>query len=253
MKVFLLDDEPLAVTRLRQLLEQDGRVQIAGWSTRPRQALLDIQQTLPDILFLDIKMPGMSGFELLEQLEPMRPLVIFTTAYDQFALEAFKVNSVDYLLKPIEPEALHRAITKLQRIHSGVQSAGNILELVKRMRAKMEQLEPTFLVRVASRTGDRVTLIDVSQVSHFYAKDKLTFAATAVKDHAIDMSIAALEEKLSPRQWVRIHRSTILNVDAVKELRSVFGGKLLVRLKDGKTQLRVTRERAASVRSKLGV
>ncbi|HEX5432402.1 MAG TPA: LytTR family DNA-binding domain-containing protein, partial [Bryobacteraceae bacterium] len=103
------------------------------------------------------------------------------------------------------------------------------------------------MARVASRSGDRVEFIDVARVSHFYAQDKLTFAATGTKDYALEMSLADLEQKLPPRRWERIHRSTLLNLDAVKELYSRFGGKLLVKLKDGKTELRVSRERAAEV------
>jgi two-component system LytT family response regulator len=101
--------------------------------------------------------------------------------------------------------------------------------------------------------GDRVEFIDVAQVTHFYAKDKLTFAVTAVKHHALDLTIAELEQKLSPQRWVRIHRSTLLNVDAVKGLHTWFGGKLLVKLKDGRTELHVARERAAEVKAKLGI
>lgn len=253
MYAYLLDDEPLAVSRLRRLIEDDGRVEIAGSSSDPHQALDQLRRTPPDVLFLDIKMPGMPGFELLERLGPPQPLVVFTTAYDQYALNAFKVNSIDYLLKPIEREPLARAITKLQRILGGGQAPGNLDAVLKQVRSMLERREPEYLARVASRTGDRVEFIDVAHVSYFYAQDKLTFAATGTKDYALDMSIAELEQKLPPRRWVRIHRSTLLNVDAVKELYTWFGGKLLVKLKDGKTELQVARDRAAEVRSRLGV
>src|SRR5260370_12972341 len=102
MKAFLVDDEPLAVGRLQRLLEETGRVEIAGSSTDPREALDQIRRHRPDVLFLDIEMPGMTGFDLLDQLGDAQPLVVFTTAYDEYALEAFKVNSIDYLLKPVE-------------------------------------------------------------------------------------------------------------------------------------------------------
>jgi two-component system LytT family response regulator len=258
MKAYLIDDEPLAVTRLRRLLEADGRVEVVGANSDPRRALEDLFLSLPDVLFLDIEMPGMSGFDLLEQLGARHPLVIFTTAYDRYALDAFKVNSIDYLLKPVESEQLARAISKLERIiqleriGGGAMARGNIDALLKQVRA-MIQHEPERLTRVASRTGDRVEFIEVSAVSHFYAEDKLTFAATASKDYAVDLSIAELEQRLPPSRWVRIHRSTLLNVDAVKELRTWFSGKLLVKLKDGKTELQVARERVASVKGKLGL
>ncbi len=258
MKAYLVDDEPLAVTRLRRLLEADGRVEVMGANSDPRSALEELSLSLPDVLFLDIEMPGMSGFDLLEQLGARHPLVIFTTAYDQYALDAFKVNSIDYLLKPVEPEQLARAISKLERIiqreliAGETEPRGNIDALLKQVRA-MIQPEPQHLTRVASRTGDRVEFIEVSAVSHFYAEDKLTFAATASKAYAVDLSIAELEQRLPPGRWVRIHRSTLLNVDAVKELRTWFNGKLLVKLKDGKTELQVARDRVANVKGKLGL
>lgn len=253
MKAYLVDDEPLAVGRLRRLLQETGRVEILGASSDPQEALADLRGSRPDVLFLDIEMPGMSGFDLLEQLGEPQPLVVFATAYDQYALDAFKVNSIDYLLKPVEPPQLDRALNKLDRILRGSEARGDIHALLQQMRGMLRQREPDYLARVASRVGDRVEFIDVSQVTHFYAKDKLTFAVTAAKHHALDLSLAELEQKLPPARWVRIHRSTLLNVDAVKELRSWLGGKLLVKLRDGRTELQVARERATEVKARLGL
>lgn len=198
-------------------------------------------------------MPGVSGFDLLEQLGELQPLVVFTTAYDQYALEAFKVNSIDYLLKPVETKELNRALTKVERVLGGGESPGDVRALLAQMRAMLARREPEHVVRVASRMGDRIEFVEVAQVNYFYAKDKLTFAVTAVKHHAVDLSISELEQKLPPQHWVRTHRSTLLNVNVVKELHAWFGGKLLVKLKDGKTELQVVRERSAEVKAKLGV
>jgi two-component system LytT family response regulator len=253
MKVFLIDDEPLAVHRLRRLLEETGRVEIVGVSSDPTEALEHLRRAPCDALFLDIEMPGMSGFDLLDKLGEPQPSVVFTTAYDQYALDAFKVNSIDYLLKPVEPAQLDRALNKLDRILGGTEARGDVSALLKQVRAMVEHRAPDYLSRVASRVGDRVEFVEVAQVTHFYAKDKLTFAVTAAKHHALDLSIAELEQKLSPQRWVRIHRSTLLNVDAVKELHTWFGGKLLVKLKDGQTELQVARERAAEVKARLGI
>jgi len=253
MKAFLIDDEPLAVQRLRRLLEDTGRVEIVGASIDPKEALDRVRQSRPDVLFLDIEMPGMSGFDLLDQLGEPQPLVVFTTAYDQYALDAFKVNSIDYLLKPVEPAQLDRALNKLDRILGGSEARGDVNALLKQVRAMLSDRQPEYLARVASRVGDRVVFIEVARVTHFYAKDKLTFAVAADKHHALDLSIAELEQRLSPQNWVRIHRSTLVNVDAVKELHTWFGGKLLVKLKDGQTELQVARERAADVKAKLGI
>jgi two-component system LytT family response regulator len=250
-----VDDEPLAVTRLRHLLDQTTRVQIVGSASDPRIALEEIRTARPDVLFLDIEMPGLSGFDLLEALGEPQPLVVFTTAYDQYALDAFAVNSIDYLLKPVEPAELDRALAKLGRVVDRAEAREDLSRLLGQVRAMLARRgsETEYLVRVASRIGDRVELVDVADVTHFYAKDKLTFAATSAGNHALDLSIAELEQRLPPHRWVRIHRSTLVNVDAVKALHAWFGGKLLVKLRDGRTELQVARERTADVKARLGL
>jgi len=253
VKAYLIDDEALALRKLHRVLEQTGRVTIVGESDNPLRALKEIRKLHPDVLFLDIEMPGMSGFELLEHVGEPQPLVIFTTAYDRYALDAFKVNSIDYLLKPVNTEDLQRALNKLERILRGTEARSDLGGLLAHVRSMLVQREPEYLVRVASRVGDRVQFIDVAQVTHFYAKDKVTFAAVAGKHHIVDFSIADLETRLPPNRWVRIHRSTLLNIDAVKELHTWFAGRLRIKLKDGHTELNVARERAAAVRVKLGI
>ncbi len=253
MKAYVVDDEPLAVKRLRDLLDETGRVEICGASSNPGQAVEELQRLRPDVVFLDIEMPGMSGFDLLDGLGDARPLVVFTTAYDRYALDAFRVNSIDYLLKPVEPAQLSRSLDKIERMLRGTEAPGDVNYLLSQMREMLSHREPEHPVRLACRAGDRVEFIEIAQVTHFYAKDKLTLAVTLGKERALDLTISELEQKLPPQRWVRIHRSILLNVDAIKELRSWFGGKLLIKLKDGRTELHVPRDRAAEVRAKLGV
>jgi two-component system LytT family response regulator len=253
MKAFLVDDEPIAVDRLRALLQEHGRVEIVGAASTPADALTAIRSSAPDVVFLDIEMPGLSGFELLEQLAPLQPLVVFTTAYDQYALDAFKVTSIDYLLKPIERADLARAIAKLERVLHGAEARGDLAALLEQVRAALGSREPDYLVRVASRTGERVDFVDVADVTHFYAKDKLTFAATRAKHYVVDLAITDLEPRLDPRHWLRIHRSTLVNLGAIKDIRTWFGGKAIVRLKDGTTELPIPRERVAAVKARLGL
>ena len=249
LKAFVVDDERLAVERLVRLLEATGRVTVVGSSTDPEAALDRIRQVDVDVLFLDIQMPGLTGFELLERLERDLP-VIFTTAYDEYALAAFAVNSIDYLLKPIDAERLERALDKLTRL-SG-QPRADVRALARELAA---QLTPgRRLERIASRVGDRTTLVEVSRVTHFFSKDKLTFAAAQGRDHVIDYSLSQLEERLDARRFVRIHRATIVNTAFVQELDAWIDGGVIVRLKDEKkTELSVARDRVRELKEKLGI
>ncbi|HET9215634.1 MAG TPA: LytTR family DNA-binding domain-containing protein [Terriglobia bacterium] len=172
---------------------------------------------------------------------------------DQYALEAFKVNSIDYLLKPFGAAQLERALNKLDRLLAAGDSPQRIGSLLEQVRSMLTHRNPEHIVRIASRVGDRVEFIEVANITHFFAKDKLTFAVQSGKEHAVDLSISELEQRLPPKEWVRIHRSTLLNIIAVKEVHSWFGGKLLIRLKDGRTELKVARERTAEVRANLGL
>src|SRR5271157_5834858 len=121
LRAYLVDDEPLALERLRRMLERTGRVEVTGSTTEPEQAVVALTADPPDVCFLDIQMPRLDGFEVLARL-PSQPIVVFTTAYDQYALKAFGVNSVDYLLKPVEPESLERALKKVERLRGSGQS-----------------------------------------------------------------------------------------------------------------------------------
>jgi len=249
MRAYIVDDEPLAVKRLSRMLEGTGRVQIVGMATDPEDALAALNRQTVDVLFLDVQMPGLTGFELLEQLN-QPPAVVFTTAYDAYALKAFEANAVDYLLKPVETDRLIRALDKVTR--AGAAPTGDVRALARELAA---QLSPTRkLERIASRVGERTTLLEVARVSHFVAKDKLTFAVTAGREHAIDYTLAQLEELLDRRRYVRIHRSTIVNASFVLEIYPAVDGGMLVRLKDdAKTELSVARDRVRDLKQRLGI
>jgi two-component system, LytTR family, response regulator len=249
LRAYIVDDERLAVQRLTRLLQATTRVQIVGSTTDPEAALAFLRANDVDVLFLDIQMPGLTGFDLLERLD-RNLLVIFTTAYDKYAIDAFAVNSIDYLLKPIEPERLDRALDKLERL-SG-QTRPDVRELARELAS---QLAPgRRLERVASRVGDRTTVLDVARVTHFFSKDKLTFAGANGREHVVDYTLGELEDKLDPRRFVRIHRATIVNVGLVQELDTWVDGGVLVRLKDEKkTELSVSRDRVRALKDKLGI
>ena len=246
IRAYVLDDEPLAVERLARLLRQTGRVDIVGTATDPLDAIEWLRSHETDVLFLDIEMPGVNGFGVLERLES-QPFIVFTTAYDRYALQAFEVHSIDYLLKPVEAAGLHRALDKLVRIRAGAEPRQDF-------RQALAAVMP-YPSRLPSRVGDRVEFVELDQVTHFYAEDKLTFAAAfGGRAHVIDSSIAELETRLDPEKWVRLHRSTLVQLAFVQEVHGFFGGRLAVRLKDPKrTELQVARERAAAVKAKLGL
>ena len=258
LRVFLVDDESLALKRLERLLRATGRAEIAGQETDPETALARLADMPVDALFLDIQMPGLSGFELLARLD-WQPLVIFTTAYDEYALQAFEVHSIDYLLKPVEPAHLERALNKLDRLIAAPKPASPpnfnsvLAQLASSLRLEGQQPQRGFPTRIASRIGERVRIIELSQITHFFAQEKLTYAATADGNHAVDRTVAELEQELDPARFVRIHRAILLNADFIDEIHSWFGGRLLVRLKDGrKTELTVARDRVRALKDRLG-
>jgi two-component system, LytTR family, response regulator len=260
IRAYVVDDEPLAVKRLTRMLQATGRVEIVGSTSDPDAALTFLNAHVIDVLFLDIQMPGLTGFELLERLET-QPLVIFTTAYDRYALNAFDVNSIDYLLKPIEADRLDRALDKLQRLQVSGTELGraanrppspDVKALARELAA---QLAPNRrLERIASRVGERTTVLDVARISHFTAKDKLTFATVNGREHVVDYTLSELEERLDPRRFVRIHRATLANIGFVQELFPAVDGGVLVRLKDeARTELNVARDRVRDLKDRLGI
>src|ERR1700685_4260415 len=169
MRAFLVDDEALALKRLQRMLAATERVQIVGTSKDPVEAVPSILEVKPDILFLDIEMPGMTGFEMLAHLRP-QPWVVFTTAYDRYALEAFGVNSVDYLLKPIEAGQLDRALDKIERLRASAAAPPGMTELIERLTvaAAGAVRSPNFPERIESRVGERIEFIDLEHVTHFF-------------------------------------------------------------------------------------
>ncbi|HEV7375612.1 MAG TPA: response regulator transcription factor, partial [Pyrinomonadaceae bacterium] len=208
-RAFLVDDEMLALKRLRRLLQATGRIEIAGSTTEPTTALNFLLNESVDLLFLDIQMPGMNGFELLAKLVT-QPTVIFTTAYDKYALRAFEVNSIDYLLKPVDPEQLERALKKLDLLRE----TGKSLELRTQIQSLITQLADGFSSaprvssdRICSSVGDRIIFIELDQISHFFSEDKLTYAATGIKNYIVDQTLSELEQKLGSRGFVRVHRA----------------------------------------------
>ena len=258
LRAYLVDDEPLALERLRRLLDRTGRVTVLGATTQPEEAVAALTADPPDVCFLDIQMPRLTGFEVLARLAS-QPIVIFTTAYSQYALQAFGVNAIDYLLKPIEPEALDRALKKVERLRGSATASDRLAQpdlqaLLRQIADSLRSPQPEYASRIASRLGDRLWFLDLDRVTHFYAQDKLTWAVADGKPHCVDSTIAALEQKLDPRRFIRIHRATLVNLDWIGEVTALPGGALNLRLRDARaTDLTVARDRARDFKIRLGL
>ena len=253
LRVYLVDDEPLALQRLRRLLEETGRVEVAGSTTEPEEAVATLAADPPDVCFLDIQMPRLNGFEVLARL-PSQPIVVFTTAYNQYALEAFGENAVDYLLKPVGPEALERALNKVERLRgAGLPAPTDLRALIQQIAGLVNRSKAESPTRIASRLGDRLWFLDLDNVTHFYAEDKLTYAVSEGKAYSVDHTIVELERNLDPARFARIHRGTMVNLAWIKEVSSLPGGALNIRLKDGRnTDLIVARDRAREFKARAG-
>jgi len=247
-RVYLVDDEPLALRRLARMLEATGRVELVGQSTDPEAAVSAIAAARDiDLVFLDISMPDLDGFDVCARLPP-GVMVVFTTAHDEHALRAFQTNAIDYLLKPIRDDELARALDKLDRLRE-LPAAEASEQLARTMAGILAARAPE---RIASRLGDRIHLVELDRVTHFVAEDKLTYAVTGERNFVVDASIAVLEERYARAGFFRIHRATLVRLSAIAELSSTTDGTR-IRLADGKTELVVARERARALKDKLGV
>lgn len=256
LKVFLVDDEQLALNRLERLLIETEKVEIIGQTTDSLEAL-DIIPTLQlDAIFLDIQMPELSGFELLQILGHYPP-VVFTTAFDKFALKAFEVFSVDYLLKPVESERLETAVRKL--IQFNFKRAGdaiaNIEKLLENLMKDAAVPSRQSISRIASRIGGKIQFFETDEITHFFAEDKMTFAQNIEgKRFPVDLSLNELETKLDSQTFLRIHRGTIINVASIDEVHGWFSGKVFIRLNDKmRTELIVARDRVRTLKELIGM
>ena len=260
LKVYLVDDEALAVERLRRLLADFSAVEVTGSSIDPATAVRFLNSEAGrsiDVLILDIQMPEMNGFELLSKLE-RQPFVIFATAYDQHALRAFEANTIDYLLKPIEPRQLQRALRKLATLRPVSipewQQNADLPAMLHELAMSLQRGHSEYPQRIASRVGERISFLPLDEISHFIAQDKLTFAIANGKKHCVDQTVSELERRLDPARFLRIHRSALVSIDWILEVNSWFAGRVMLTLKDAHhTQITVARDRVRNLKDRLGI
>lgn len=246
IRAILIDDEPLARERLRTLLaEADEHVEVIAEAGNGHDALQLAHELHPDVLFLDVRMPVLDGFDVAELLPRPRPWVIFVTAYDDHALRAFEVEALDYLTKPVRLGRLNQTLARLaHRIET--REPDMATEALLRRR----ETEP--LSRITAHVGRRLRVMGLDLIRWFEARDGLVFAhLTSTETYPIDFTLDGLESRLDPRQFIRTHRSLTVNIAFIRELAPWFAGSYVVTLDDG-TQLQVARRRVRAVKRLLG-
>jgi len=247
-KTLIVDDEPLARRTIRDLLEDDPSMEIIGECGSGPEAVNFIHEQPPDILFLDIQMPGMNGFEVLARIKHDRiPAVVFVTAFDQYALKAFEVHALDYLLKPFTDrrfkETLRQAKTNVEMKEMNRLSQSLMALLKEHAGLQTDTLKrKSYLSRFMIKLGGRVVFINAAEVDWIAADNYYIKLHVGGKSHLLRISMNELEEKLDPEKFLRIHRSTIINFDRVKELHQNPNGEYVVVLKNG-TELKLSRSR----------
>lgn len=239
IRTLIVDDEPLSRQGIRSVLEKDPEIEILGEAADGLEALERIRADHPDLLFLDVQMPELNGFDVLDALAPGElPLVVFVTAYDQYALNAFQVHALDYLLKPYEDERMLEALdhAKAQlRQKNGTHTAKRLLDMLDTTKAERGRTG-----RIMVRSGGRITFVRVDDVDWIEAQGDYVCLHTQGKKHLVREKISDMEAQLSPELFLRIHRSTMINVSRIKEMQPLFHGEYSVMLQDG-TRLTMSR------------
>ena len=242
MKALLIDDERLARNELRRLLAVHPDVEIVGEAVDVEDALKKIAELKPALIFLDVQMPGADGFSLLEQLELPLPAVIFTTAYDEFAVKAFEFNALDYLLKPVDPNRLVAALERLRHRETAAPAEGGV--------APTSRL--TLEDKVFVREGDRCWFVPVKSIRLLESEGNYTRLHFDDQKPQLFRSLTAMEERLDPRNFFRANRKQVINLTWVEGIEPWFSGGLLVKLKGG-PKVELSRRQAQDFRERMSL
>jgi two-component system LytT family response regulator len=241
LRALIVDDEDLARGALRRMLAEAGGVEVVGEASNGVEALEVIAELKPDVALLDIEMPGFDGFEVVQQLGNPTA-IIFVTAYDEYAVRAFEANAIDYLLKPVRPERLERALGRV-RERLSAPDAAKVREVARERGGPLQ--------RIAARRGKRIVIVPVRDIIRIEIEDKLVFAVTANDRMLIEKTISELEAMLEPAGFLRISRGELVNLETVKELLPWFSGTWRVKLANGEER-DVSRDRAKQLREAMG-
>jgi two-component system, LytTR family, response regulator len=252
IKALIVDDEVLARNRIRDILRKDPEIQLVGECASGREATNAILEHAPHLLFLDIQMPEMDGFAVLKSLPPERlPTVIFVTAFDQYALRAFEVYALDYILKPFDAERFNRTLqhakSQVRQARGSVLNQG-LLDLLNELKEKPKAKLPD---RLVIKTGGRVSFLKTIEIDWIESEGNYVRLHTGKETHLLRETLSQMEERLDSNQFLRIHRSTIVNLDRIKELQPWFHGEYRVLMQDGR-QLLLSRKYREKLRDLLG-
>ena len=247
LRVLIVDDEPLAREGIRLLLQPE-EVEIAGEAASGKEALKQINHCKPDLVYLDVQMPEMDGFEVLNALLPEAlPYIIFVTAYDQYALRAFEVNAIDYLLKPLDEERFRISFQRAKAVIEK-EERKDLRENLQALTGFLKRKTPE---RILVKTAGRIYFIRVPEIDWIEAQGNYVLLHVGKESHLIREPIGELETQLQEGGFLRIHRSTLVNVERIRELRQLLHGDYRVWLRDG-TQLTLSRRYRNKAREILG-
>ena len=232
IRALIVDDEPLARERIRVLLRDEPDVEIIGECADGAEAVVQIEKQSPNLLFLDVQMPQMDGFEVLQNIPAEKlPVVIFTTAFDQHAVRAFDAHALDYLLKPFKPARFKEAVQRARKHIASKQTGGTARELLEML---AERSALTQLTRIAVKAEDKVLFIAVDDIDSIESAGNYVVVHVGKEEHVLRETLTNLEARLPARQFLRVSRAAIVNMDCVKELQPAFRGENVVVLKNGR-------------------
>jgi two-component system, LytTR family, response regulator len=238
IRTLIVDDEVAARERVRTLLEKESDVEVIGECENGTEALAALRKQKPDLLLLDIQMPEMDGFDVLRSVGRELPVVIFVTAFDRYAVKAFEVHALDYLLKPFKPARLSTALAHA-REHLARRGKDGVSE---RIRALLDEAaaEPVLISRIAVRQGERVRFIPTAEIDWIEAAGNYIVLHVGTEKHTLRETLGAIETKLTPKRFLRLSRSAIVNLERVLEAEPGFNDEHFVTLKSG-ARLTMTR------------
>ncbi|MEJ7708532.1 MAG: LytTR family transcriptional regulator DNA-binding domain-containing protein [Pyrinomonadaceae bacterium] len=253
IRVLIVDDEPFARERVRQLLEGDADIEIIGECGDGLHAAALIKEQSPELLFLDVQMPELDGFGVLERVEAERmPIVIFVTAYDKYAIRAFEACALDYLLKPYDEERFAKAVGRAKtQLGRGAPETESALGALRFAPAKEVGARTKYLERVVVKTGGRVYFFRTEEIDWIEAQGNYVRLHIGRAAYLLRETISSLEQELNPGKFVRIHRGTLVNVERIRELQPMFHGQHVVILRDG-TELTLSRRHRSSLEAAIG-